>query len=200
MPIGKQDQYASAFGGLNAIDFHPDAVEVEPIELTQEQHDELNAHLLLFSTGQSRDSASILHQQRADTNRKKPQVSDSLHQLKATATKLREELLNGAIGEVGALLHQGWQQKKRLSHKISSGDIDRWYELARTHGAEGGKITGAGGGGFMLLFCPLERQQDVRAALAREGLREMTFGFDLSGACEVEEFDLPQPLLAGSHD
>ncbi len=200
MPIGKQDQYASAFGGLNAIHFHPKVVQVEPIDLTQEQLNELSAHLLLFSTGQSRNSASILRQQRADTSRKKPQVSESLTQLKATAMELREDLLNGSTGEVGRLLHQGWLQKMRLSRKISSDDINRWYELARTHGAEGGKITGAGGGGFMLLYCPPERQEDVRAALAPEGLSELAFGFDLSGACEMAEAELPQPALAVSHD
>ena len=200
MPIGKQDQYASAYGGINAIHFNPDAVQVEPIDLTPGQLSELNAHLLLFSTGQSRNSASILRQQRADTSRKKPQVSDSLTQLKSTAMELREELLNGSTSELGRLLHQGWLQKKRLSRMISSDDIDRWYELARTHGAEGGKITGAGGGGFMLLYCAPERHADVRAALAPEGLREMTFGFDLSGACEMTEFDPAQPALAVSHD
>jgi D-glycero-alpha-D-manno-heptose-7-phosphate kinase len=200
MPIGKQDQYASAFGGLNAIHFGPDTVQVEPIELSPRLLEALSSHLLLFSTGKSRNSAEILRQQRADTTEKKPVVSTSLHQLKATAEELRQALLAERIDDVGELLDLGWQQKKRLSDKISSGAIDRWYRLAREQGALGGKITGAGGGGFMLLYCEPECRDAVRNALVGAGLREMSFGFDVTGAQEIAELDTRQSLLAASHD
>ncbi len=200
MPIGKQDQYASAFGGLNAIHFESDGARVEPVELSPSALDELNTRLLLFSTGRSRNSAKILRQQRDDTSRKKPVVAKSLHGLKAIAGELRESLLDGNIDQVGEMLDRGWQQKKRLSNKISSDAIDHWYRLAQENGAAGGKITGAGGGGFMLLYCDPEKHDAVRKALATEGLSELTFGFDLTGAREIAEVEQQTRELVGSHD
>ena len=181
MPIGKQDQYASAFGGLNAIDFTPDAVKVTPLDLRPEVTAALSSRLLLFSTGRTRDSAEILRQQRADTA-DQPSVIRSLHGIKALARQMREALLAEDLDSFGELLHLGWRQKKCLSRKISSTAIDRWYEAARRAGALGGKIAGAGGGGFLLLYCPPQRQPAVRATLAGLGLRELAFGFDFGGA------------------
>ncbi len=139
MPIGKQDQYASAFGGLNAIRFESDGVAVEPLDLPSELIRELNERLLLFSTGKRRNSANILRKQRDDTTKNKPDVSDSLHQLKATAATLRSALTAGRIQDVGTLLDRGWQQKKRLSKRISSSAIDRWYRLARNRARPAGR-------------------------------------------------------------
>ena len=127
-------------------------------------------------------------------------VAKSLHGLKAIAGELRESLLDGKIDDLGELLDRGWQQKKQLSNKISSDAIDNWYRLAREQGATGGKITGAGGGGFMLLHCEPDNHDAVRNALTAEGLNELTFGFDLKGVCEITEIERQTRELVGSHD
>lgn len=181
MPIGKQDQYASAFGGLNAISFAADGVEVAPIGLPSDVMAALSARLLLFSTGRSRDSAEILSGQTRDTAMK-PGVAESLHRIKELAREMELRLLDGDLDGFGRLLDLGWQQKKRLSGNISSAAIDAWYAAAREAGALGGKITGAGGGGFLLLYCPPGQQGAVRAAMADLGLPEMTFDLDFEGA------------------
>lgn len=181
MPIGKQDQYASAFGGLNAVHFAATGVEVDPIPMMPAARAALEDRLLLFSTGRSRDSSEILRTQKADSARREPVVR-SLHQLKQLAEEMRAALLAGDLDGFGYLLDEAWQHKKRLSNKISSRAIDRWYDAACKAGALGGKITGAGGGGFLLLYCPPERQEAVRRVLAARGLQEMTFGFDEEGA------------------
>lgn len=181
MPIGKQDQYASAFGGLNMIEFSADGVSVTPLNLPSNVSAALNARLLLFSTGQSRDSARILHQQRADTG-SKPVVTESLHRIKALAREMCDALVAEDLDRFGRLLDRAWQYKKRLSGKISSTAIDHWYEAAREAGALGGKIAGAGGGGFLMLYCPPQCQKAVRATMAGFGLRELAFDFDFSGA------------------
>ena len=184
MPIGKQDQYASAFGGLNTIEFAAGgqgAVRVRPLGLRADVLAALNERLLLFATGQSRHSAQILRQQRADTGAD-PAVIASLHRIKALAGEICEALLREDLDHFGRLLDLGWQQKKRLSGRVSSTAIDDWYAAARAAGALGGKITGAGGGGFLLLYCPPHAQGTVRAALAGLGLRELPFDFDRAGA------------------
>ncbi|MCZ7572119.1 MAG: GHMP kinase [Ardenticatenaceae bacterium] len=181
MPIGKQDQYASAFGGLNTIEFTADGVSVRPLRAPADVVAALSARLLLFSTGKSRDSAGILRQQRADTG-SKPAVIESLHRIKALAEEMCEALMAADLDGFGGLLDRAWWHKKQLSGKISSATIDQWYEAAREAGALGGKIAGAGGGGFLLLYCPPRRQKAVRAAMAQFGLRELAFGFDFAGA------------------
>jgi D-glycero-alpha-D-manno-heptose-7-phosphate kinase len=188
MPIGKQDQYASAFGGLNAIAFATGGVRVEPLNLPPDMITALNSRLLLFSTGRSRDSAAILREQRAST-RTDRQVIASLHRIKALAGDMRQALIAEDLDRFGQLLDLGWQEKKRLSARVSSSVIDEWYGAAREAGALGGKIAGAGGGGFLLLYCPSGRQRSVRAAMARLGLPEFTFDFDYGGAQVLS--DLP---------
>jgi D-glycero-alpha-D-manno-heptose-7-phosphate kinase len=180
MPIGRQDQYASAFGGVNAISFARDGVAVAPLRLRPAALTALNARLLLFFTGQTRHSSQILTQQRRDSKRK-PATVESLHRIKALASEIRDALLAEDFDGLGALLDEGWREKKRLSPAISSGAIDEWYAQARRAGALGGKITGAGGGGFLLLYCPPERQAEVRRTMARLGLSELTFTFDSLG-------------------
>lgn len=180
-PIGKQDQYASAFGGLNAIEFRANGVTVTPLDLPARVAAALNERLLLFSTGQSRDSSSILREQRADSGTKSS-VIEGLHRIKALAYDMRAALLVGDLDTFGTLLDQAWQEKRGLSARVSSGAIDTWYAAARKAGALGGKIAGAGGGGFLLLYCPPEHQPAVRAALTEHELRELPFDFDWSGA------------------
>lgn len=188
MPIGKQDQYASVFGGLNAIEFVSGGVRVEPLNLPPDTVTALNSRLLLFSTGRTRDSAAILREQRASTQSDR-QVIASLHRIKALAGEMRRALIGEDLDQFGRLLDLGWQEKKCLSTHVSSSAIDQWYGAAREAGALGGKIAGAGGGGFLLLYCPTGRQRAVRAAMARLGLPEFTFDFDYGGAQVLS--DLP---------
>ncbi len=181
MPIGKQDQYASAFGGLNAIEFRTDGVRVTPLLLAPSVVAALEERLLLFATGQSRQAATILRQQQADTVAK-PAVVESLHELKALASAMVAALRRADLDGFGRLLDDAWQRKKRLSARVSSVAIDGWYAAARAAGALGGKIAGAGGGGFLLLYCPPSAQPALRAAMARQGLTELPFAFDFAGA------------------
>ncbi len=157
-PIGKQDEYASAFGGLNFISFHKDgSTHVESLKLDPDLVRELQSSLLLFFTGASHHSWTILEEQET-------------------------RLLAGELRDFGLLLHEGWEIKKRLSPKISNTRINEMYESALQNGALGGKITGAGGGGFLLLFCQQQHHQSVRNALVEMGAREMGFEFDFQGA------------------
>ncbi|MBV9020243.1 MAG: GHMP kinase [Ktedonobacteraceae bacterium] len=180
MPIGKQDQYASAYGGLNAIHFTDSAVRVIPLDLPAHVVTTLSSCLLLFATGHTRNSADILHQQRADTQTN-PATVTSLHRIKALAEEMSVALLAGNLDRFGQLLDLAWCEKRSLSKHISTAAIDCCYKAARQAGALGGKITGAGGGGFLLLYCPLSHQQGVRATMTDMGLREMTFELDFTG-------------------
>ena len=182
MPVGKQDQYAAAFGGLNVITFEPDdSVTVEPILLTPDKMDQFQRSILLFYTGHARDSAKILkHQQEASAN-DSPNVIERLHVIKALALEIRDALLNGELDAVGELMHRSWLQKRGLVKDISNSEIDEWYSVARNAGATGGKITGAGGGGFLMLYCPTRVQAAVTQALTERGLRRMDFAFDFGG-------------------
>jgi D-glycero-alpha-D-manno-heptose-7-phosphate kinase len=179
-PIGKQDHYASAFGGLNTIHFSEAGVRVEPLDLPAGLLEALSRRVLLFWTGQSRDSSTILRQQQADSGAQ-PLVIETLHRIKELAELMRAALLAHDLDGLGRLLDRGWHEKRRLSRRISSPAIDRWYAAAREAGALGGKVAGAGGGGFLLLYCPPRRQAALRAALASYGLRELTFDFDQTG-------------------
>lgn len=181
MPIGKQDQYASAFGGLNTIEFSTRGVVVTPLGLPLGAMQALSDRLLLFSTGKRRNSATILSKQRT-ASASDPHVVAGLHRIKALAWEMCDALRREDLDGFGMLLDRGWQEKRALSKNISSGDIDGWYSAARDAGAIGGKITGAGGGGFMLLYVPPHRQDAVRAVMTERGLTELTFDFDLHGA------------------
>ena len=188
LPIGKQDQYASAFGGLNSIAFTSDGVRVTPLTLPDAALEALASRLLLFATGGTRSSASILHGQRTET-RDNPAVVERLHRLKALAVAMRDALTAEDFDGFGALLDRAWQEKRGLSAAISSSAIDAMYAAARAAGALGGKITGAGGGGFLLLYAPPRRRVAVRAAMASRGLRELTFAFDHTGATVLRGHD-----------
>ena len=164
-PIGKQDQYAAAFGGLNFFCFKPGgAVTVEPQRLANGTLAKLFDHILMFWTGHQRDSSSVLAEQKAKT----PEKMDSLLSIRAHALQLQELLGNGScdLQVFGGILDESWQQKRRLASTITNSQIDTWYRRALDAGAWGGKLCGAGGGGFLLFIVPSERQNAVRHALA----------------------------------
>ena len=181
--VGKQDEYAAAFGGLNFVTFDRDgSVLVEPMDLDAEVMTQLQSNLRLYFTGSSHNSWSILEEQEQFTRKHSGPTIEALHEVRFLAERMREALLKSELSKFGALLDEAWYAKKRVSSKISTARIDQLYALARQHGALGGKITGAGGGGFLLLYCEHSCQESVRNAMAAEGIHEMTLHFDFQGA------------------
>jgi D-glycero-alpha-D-manno-heptose-7-phosphate kinase len=185
MPIGKQDQYAAAFGGLNKITFAHDKVTVEPINIAPDVRQTLESRLMLFFTGSSRESTSILKHQRKSTEERDESVLQALHNIKQVAVDVQTCLERGDLDEFARLLNYSWQEKRRLAPNLSTGFIDECYQLALQHGASAGKITGAGGGGFMLIYCHEHAQEAVTLALEEHGLKRMNFHFDHQGATVV---------------
>ena len=182
-PVGKQDEYAAVFGGLNYIRFEKDGtVNVDPVELDSALVGELEENLLLFFTGATHESTTILEEQEISTREDRGRTLESLHFIGELANRMRSTLEDGDLHTFGTLLDDGWQAKKRISGRISSDQIDALYRIAKENGAVGGKITGAGGGGFMLLYCERPNQKAVRRALSDADAREMTFRFDTKGA------------------
>ena len=195
--VGKQDEYAAAFGGLNYITFAPDGnTLVEPVEQDPALIRELESNLMLFFTGAAHNSWTILREQEASTRQHSSPTVDALHEVKSLGALMRGALEQGQLHQFGELLHEAWQAKRRVSSKISNEHIDELYALATHNGALGGKITGAGGGGFLLLYCEAERQTAVREAMHTAGVREMTFGFDTQGAQVV----VNDPFIDGDQD
>lgn len=181
--VGKQDEYAAAFGGLNYISFREDgSTDVEPLDLDPAILREFQSNLMLFFTGSAHHSWSILQEQESSTRAHTTSTLEALHQVKAVALKMREALKAGELHRFGELLHESWQAKRRISNKISTPRIDQLYACARDHGAIGGKITGAGGGGFLLLYCDAANRPAVHEALLKQGIQEMAFCFDMQGA------------------
>ena len=185
MPIGKQDQYASAFGGLNKIAFTSEGVAVEPLTIAPEVRQTLEHRLMLFFTGSSRESTSILKHQRKSTEDRDSSVLQALHNIKQVASDIQACLEGGDLDEFARLLDYSWQEKRRLAPGLSTGFIDECYSLALQHGASAGKITGAGGGGFLMLYCHEQAQDAVTGALEDRGLKRMNFRFDQQGATVV---------------
>lgn len=181
-PVGKQDEYGVAVGGIKTVEFEASGVSVEPLKLSPEMLMDLEQSLMLFFTGSSRSSADILSGQDRSVQKNEEVVLDALAELKNMVPAMRKAIASGNFAACGAMLHEGWVIKKRISSKISSSRIDTIYETARRSGAVGGKITGAGGGGFLLLYCEPDAQPSVRAGLAEFGLKEMRFHFDLGGS------------------
>lgn len=181
--VGKQDEYAAAFGGLNYICFSRDgAVQVEPLHLDSGVLSALQSNLMLFFTGAAHHSWDILADQEKSTRLPDGPAVEALHQVKEAAALMKEALVCGDLEHFGHLLDDAWQSKKRVSHRISSPRIDHLYSVARESGALGGKITGAGGGGFLLLYCEPARQDAVRSAMQAQSVQEMAFAFDAQGA------------------
>lgn len=176
-PIGVQDQYIASYGNLRFIEFSTNGqVKVESVELGESVRRRLSQSLMLFFTGTTRKSCDILTEQKANI----PDCLEILLQMKELALQARACLQDGYSHEFGEILHQGWELKKQLAGRITNGGIDQLYDAARQAGAIGGKVTGAGGGGFLLLYCPREKQDNVRVALRH--LRELPFRLERDGS------------------
>ncbi len=178
-PIGKQDQYAAAYGGLNFIEFQPDdTVRVEPIICRRETLQELQRNLVVFYTGITRSASAILQDQsaRLGSEKRKQTVTRQMVDLAQT---LRKELQHNRAASFGEIIHEGWKLKKSLARGITTDVIDDWYAKARKAGAVGGKLLGAGTGGFLLFCAPPERHDAIAAALK---LRRMNFQFEPQGS------------------
>ena len=180
---GKQDQYAAAFGGVNFIEFGPGhGVLVNPLRVSAETAAEFEASLVLYFSGVSRESARIIDEQTRNISGGASASIEAMHQLKATAFQMKQALLMGRIAEVGAILDQGWEQKKLTASTVTTPELDAVYAAAKNAGAIGGKVSGAGGGGFMMfLVDPRRRQHVVRALEAFPG-RIFASGLTTGGA------------------
>ncbi|HKW89156.1 MAG TPA: hypothetical protein VJN21_10405 [Candidatus Acidoferrales bacterium] len=187
-PIGKQDQYMAAFGGLTSLTIDYDgSVFVERLPASSELVEALENNLLLFYTHGTRDATEILARQDGAAKRKDAAVVANLTEIKDIGLEIRDEIVKGNLRRFGELMDEHWQAKKRLSHGISNPQIDAWYELARRNGAIGGKISGAGGGGFLMLYCEEDKCR-LRKAMRGAGLRELNFRFEFEGSKVV--FDI----------
>jgi len=175
-PIGRQDQYITAFGNMRFMTFSSDGIEVEKTKVTPEVKRKLNDSLLLFFTGKTRESIDILAEQKANID----QHLAVLSEIKGLALEARKAIEEDALDEFGEILHRGWELKKSLASQISNPEIEEIYKAARKAGAIGGKITGAGGGGFLLLYCANGKQNDIRRTLGK--LRELPFRFQEDGS------------------
>ena len=179
-PIGKQDQYAAAYGGITCFNFHrDDRVSLEPLGLSIDTLHALEDHLLLFFTGYARSASAILSDQDSRTKESSSEMLDNLHYVKELGRRSRLALELGDLKTFGSLMHEHWLHKKLRSKGMSNQKIDHWYDLARDAGAVGGKVVGAGGGGFLLLLA--EDKSRLRSALNPEGLEELRFRFDFDG-------------------
>lgn len=181
-PIGKQDQYISAFGGITAMTFEKDGtILVEPIKMQEEVRDELERNILLFYTGIERSASDILKDQNEKSKKDDSAVLDSLHQIKKIGYETKKTFETGNLDKFGELLDVHWNNKKQLSKNISNPFIDSCYETALKNGALGGKIMGAGGGGFFMFYAP-ENHKALTRAMKQKGLNPMKFRFDFDGA------------------
>ena len=179
-PIGKQDQYASAYGGLNHIRFNPDdSVQVTPVILTKDERMRLNGSLLMFYTGITRKASSVLSEQNRNLQSSEKSY-ERMRMIRDGADRLAEELGKGNLDEIGKEMHRGWLLKKEMAKAISSPEIDGMYDRAIQAGAIGGKLLGAGGGGFLLFYCLPEKQQALREALP--DLREIPLELEQQGS------------------
>jgi D-glycero-alpha-D-manno-heptose-7-phosphate kinase len=169
MAGGKQDQYAATFGGVNFMEFFGDNVVVNPLRIKQQYLFELENNLVLYYTATSRESAKIIEKQSQNVVSKQEKPIDAMHQLKRQAQLMKEALLKGRLHEIGEILDFGFQQKKQMAEGISNTLMDEIYEAAKKAGATGGKISGAGGGGFMTFYCPANTKYKVIERLAEFG-------------------------------
>lgn len=179
-PIGKQDQYIAAYGGLTCFWFRSDEkVDAVPLHISTQTLHELEDNLLLFFTGFTRSAGTVLQDQvkRSETGDKG--MLDNLHYVREMGMAAKNLLETGKVEEFGGLLHEHWEHKKRRSNGMSNPQIDAWYELGRTNGAIGGKLVGAGGGGFLLFYA--NDRNRLKRAMAVAGLQEVRFRFDFEG-------------------
>jgi D-glycero-alpha-D-manno-heptose-7-phosphate kinase len=179
---GMQDQYAAAFGGFNFIEFGATGVVVNPLRVSPRILNELQYCLLLCYTGGTRLSAHIIDAQVRNYQLGESEVLDAMQQLKELTVLMKNALVLGNLSEFGTLLHEAWVNKKKMAGQISTPHLDEIYEEARRSGALGGKVTGAGGGGYMFFYCPGETRHEVGARLTKMGLEMTRFAFEPSGA------------------
>jgi len=182
-PIGKQDQYISTYGGISAMTFHPDgSVDVERLPLKGEVIDELESNLLIYYSGVERSASQVLTQQAKTITQNTDAAVERMHRIKALGHDTKKVLLSGDVDNYGEMLHEHWTNKRKLAAGMSDGTIDEHYEAARKAGAIGGKLMGAGGGGFFMFYVRAGERRRVHETLARRGLRPMRFRFDFDGA------------------
>ena len=167
---GKQDQYAATFGGVNFMEFYEgDKVIVNPLRINQQYLNELENNLVLYFTATSRESATIIKEQMKNVNQKNDKSIEAMHQLKEQARMMKEAMLKGRLHEIGEILDFGFQQKRKMAANISNSSLEEIYEAAKKAGATGGKISGAGGGGFMIFYCPGNSRYKVIETLEQFG-------------------------------
>jgi D-glycero-alpha-D-manno-heptose-7-phosphate kinase len=180
-PVGKQDQYIAAFGGLAVMDFHVDGgVRVLPLRISSETLAELESNLVMYFTGYSRDADLILAEQKTKTEANDDSMIEGLHAIKQLGLETKDALEAGDTDRFGEIMNRHWVHKKERSAAMSNPRIDHYYETALANGALGGKLVGAGAGGFLLFYTT--NQSTLRAAMAAEGLQEVPFGFDFGGS------------------
>lgn len=191
-PIGKQDQFIAAYGGITAFTFNPDgSVEAERLPVRPEVLDELESNLLIFYSGVEREAASVLTEQGQSIKANTESAIDRMHRIKELGYETRRILIDGNLDAYGDLLHEHWINKRKLAGKMTDSTIDAHYDAAREAGAIGGKLIGAGGGGFFMFYArPSERRQ-VYARLSQRGLKPMRFRFDAGGARVVANLRQP---------
>jgi len=187
-PMGKQDQYLATFGGFTVLEIARDGdVNVKRANINDSTIEGLNRNLLSFYTGVQRKNVRILAQQNKSTEKNEKQVLESLHYIKESGYKILDIVESGNITELGHMFDEHWKFKKRLAKGISNPHFDEIYEIAKKNGALGGKITGAGGGGFFLFYCE-ENQNKLRKTMKNAGLKEMRFDFDYEGTKVLVNF------------
>lgn len=185
-PIGKQDQYIAAFGGLTCFHFRPDGeVKVCPLQIDTETLYNLEDNLLLFFTGYSRSASSILKEQDEKSKKSEKSMIENLHFVKKLGFESKDALEAGNLRHFAEIMHVHWEHKKQRSGGMSNGQIDQWYDRARANGAIGGKLIGAGGGGFLMFYT--EEKTRLRHAMTESGLREVRFRFDYEGTKVVNQ-------------
>jgi len=179
-PIGKQDQYIAAYGGITCFDFLPDGkVKAYPLKIDRETLYNLEDNLLLFFTGYARSASAILKEQDHKSKKKDAEMINNLHFVKELGYKSKEALEKGELHKFGELMNIHWQHKKQRSENMSNTKIDEWYKIALENGAVGGKMIGAGGGGFLMFYA--EDKMPLRKAMRKAGLEELRFCFDFNG-------------------
>lgn len=178
---GRQDQYAATFGGFNFIEFLENTVVVNPLKIPDDVIEELNYNLLLCYTGKTRLSAHIIEEQVEGFVRKEKDIVAAMDELKEITIQMKNALLQARLGDFGRLLHHSWENKKKMACRITAPFIDEMYDVARKNGALGGKILGAGGGGYLLVFVPFDKRRRVAEEMEKLGGRVVDFNFEFRG-------------------
>jgi D-glycero-alpha-D-manno-heptose-7-phosphate kinase len=182
-PVGKQDQYMAAFGGLTKLEIATDGqTEVSAVNISASTTEELQSRLLLYYTGITRSASAVLKKQTDAVESQDESAVDGLHKTKELGRQILEALETDDLDGFGRMLDTHWRVKKQRASSVTDPDIDNWYSIAQAVGSTGGKIVGAGSGGFLLLYAPAGLKSKIRAAMSETGIREMPFQFDFEGA------------------